>query len=508
MTERPNVHRQKYARGPFSPSKQSLSREESSKRFIRGELKDLCRRNKTKDVATDVSRKRFAITAQTQQVAQRGVENSMDGSGQLRLLDNKVKICARKYNEAKAQADRREEEVKSQNDELAQLELEATALHDMLEGNNSDTKKIARINEKITEANHCTEEMLMYRHQLNYMHRRLGDESVSMDGHIERLSATLSSAQKERDQSQDTLAEIESSLFRASTELEETVKDLHNADIERNRELSRKQQEATNAERMEKWNINRVNSNMAMHESLADENKSERDRLLRTMRERRSQLRGFNKSTDENMPKLASLEDTLTQIEQTTGVISITEIVNKMRNHDEYLLRLTKEKMGAEERLKCAKSSFAKDQDALAQLKTQGMSTTELNREILNDIKASIAAEKSGGKIVMSTIKRLENLLIGLRQGGIGLYNRLLPFHSSLLNEEAPVLGEMDSTNAVQAASDTMEMINFTEKVLGKMLLDIGGIRFVESRVGNGKEVIGPESPTEMMNCRVTPKVR
>jgi hypothetical protein len=179
-----------------------------------------------------------------------------------------------------------------------------------------------------------------------------------------------------------------------------------------------------------------------------------------------------------------------------------------MKNYKERHHRLTKEKIDTEERLKVAKASLSKDQDTLMQLKTQGFGTTDLNREILDDIKTSISTEKTGGKIVTSTNKRLENLLIGLRQGGIGLYNRLLPFHSTLLNEEAPVLGEMDSTNAIQAASDTMEMINFTEKVLGKMLLEIGGIRFVDSRAGIGKdEVVGPDSPTEITNCRVLPKV-
>lgn len=507
-TDQPSIHRRHVSRVPLSPSKQSLSREESSKRFTRGELKDDCRRNKTKNIAADSSRKRIAITVQTQQVAQHGVGNPTNASGQLRMLDDKVKTCARKYNEAKVQSDRLEKEVKSRSDEFAELELEATALHEMLEGNNSDAKKIASITEEIKEANYFAEEMLLYRHQLNYMYQRLGDNSVSLDGQIGELSATLSSAQKERSRCQNVLAEIESSLFRASAELDETVKSLQIVDCERNRELSRKQQETANAERMEKWNIDRVNSNVAMHESLVDENRAERDRLQRTVRERRSQLRALNKLIDENLPKLASLEDTLTQIEHATGLISITEMVHKMRNYDEYQLRLTKEKMDAEERLKGAKLTFAKDEDSLAHLKTQGLSTTELNREILDDIKASISAEKSGGKIVKSTNKRLENLLIGLRQGGIGLYNRLLPFHSSLLNEEAPVLGEMDSTNAVQAASDTMEMINFTEKVLGKMLLEIGGIRFVDSRIGTGKEVASPESPTEMMNCRVTPKVR
>ncbi|KAL7431862.1 hypothetical protein ACHAXH_002612, partial [Discostella pseudostelligera] len=140
----------------------------------------------------------------------------------------------------------------------------------MLEGENSDAKKIASITEDINEADHCSEEMLVYRHQLNYMHQRLGNNSVSLDGQIGEMSATLSSAQKERDRSQNMLSELESSSFCASTELDDTIKYLLIVDNERSRELSRKQQEAVSAERMEKWNINRVNSNMAMHESLAD----------------------------------------------------------------------------------------------------------------------------------------------------------------------------------------------------------------------------------------------
>jgi hypothetical protein len=36
--------------------------------------------------------------------------------------------------------------------------------------------------------------------------------------------------------------------------------------------------------------------------------------------------------------------------------------------------------------------------------------------------------------------------------------------HSTLLDGEAPTLGELTSMNAIQAASDTMEMIGVTEK--------------------------------------------
>eukprot|EP00579_Thalassiosira_antarctica_P011185 CAMPEP_0201919904 /NCGR_PEP_ID=MMETSP0903-20130614/8658_1 /ASSEMBLY_ACC=CAM_ASM_000552 /TAXON_ID=420261 /ORGANISM="Thalassiosira antarctica, Strain CCMP982" /LENGTH=570 /DNA_ID=CAMNT_0048456527 /DNA_START=257 /DNA_END=1969 /DNA_ORIENTATION=+ len=450
------------------------------------------------------SRKRNAMAVHNQRVTQRGAD-PVDTSTQLRSLDVGVKLCARKYNEAKAQAGRLEEEVKSRSDELIELEREAKALHEMLEGNNADARKITQLSAEIQEANDCSEDTLLYRHQLNHMHQRLRKNSVSLDGHIGEMSATLSSAQKEGDRSQKMLAELESGLTCASIELDETIQDTRIVEDERNRELSMKQLEASDAGRMEEWNRERVNSNLAMQVSLADANKTERDRLQRTIRDGESQLKELSKSIDENAAKLTSFEESFAHVKHATGVNSLTEMVHKIIDHEENHNQLMQEKKDAEERLKAAKTSFSKDQTALAQLKTNGFGTTELSRDILDDIKGSIASEKTEGKIVKSTNKRLEDLLIGLRQGGIGLYNRLLPFHSTLLNGQAPKLGEMDSTNAIQAASDTLEMISFTEKILGKMLLDIGGIRFVDSKAGRGKGA-GSESPTERMNCRVSPK--
>ena len=493
--------------GPLHSSSKTSRVEILSKPFSRSELHDACRRHKAKEIAAlAAARKRDALAVQNQRVSQRGAE-PVDASAQMRSLDVGVKLCARKYNEAKSQADRLEEEVKSRSDELIELEREAKALHEMLEGNNADARKIARLSAEIQETNDCSEDTLLYRHKLNHMQQRLWKNSVSLDGHMGEMSATLTSAQKERDRSQKMLAELESGLTFASVELDDTIQDTRIAEDERSRELSTKRLEASDAGRMEKWNRARVNSNLAMQESLADANRTERERLQHTLREHRSELKDLSKTLEENASKLSMFEEAFTHVKQATGVNSLTEMVHKITHHEETHHQLMKEKKDAEERLKAAKTSLSKDLEALAQLKTNGFGSTELNRSILDDIKGSIVSEKTEGKIVKSTNKRLEDLLIGLRQGGIGLYNRLLPFHSTLLNGEAPKLGEMHSTNAVQAASDTLEMISFTERVLGKMLIDIGGIRFVDAKA-EGKET-GPESPgsAERTNCRVTPKV-
>mmetsp|Transcript_18653 Transcript_18653/g.40578 ORF Transcript_18653/g.40578 Transcript_18653/m.40578 type:complete len:621 (-) Transcript_18653:193-2055(-) len=491
--------------GPLSSRNASRTVEITQGKFTRSQLEDACKRNKTKEIAAmAASRKRNAMAVQNQRVTQRGVD-PVDTSSQLRSLDAGVKLCARKYNEAKAQAGKLDDEVRSRSDELIELEREADALHEMLEGNNTDARKITQLSAEIQETHDCSENTLLYRHQLNHMHQRLQKNSVCLDGHIGEMTITLSSAQKERDRSQKMLAELESGLTCASIELDETIQDTRIVEDERNRELSMKQLEASNAGRMEEWNRERVNSNLAMQVSFADANKDERDRLQRSIRDGESQLKDLSQSIDENTAKLTSFEESFAHIKHATGVNSLEEMVRKIIDHEQNHNQLMQEKKEAEERLKAAKTSLSKDLKALAELKTNGFGTTEVNRDILDDIKSSIASEKTEGKIVKSTNKRLEDLLVGLRQGGIGLYNRLLPFHSTLLNGGAPKLGEMDSTNAIQAASDTLEMISFTEKILGKMLVEIGGIRFVDSKSSRGKGA-GSESPTERINCRVSPK--
>jgi hypothetical protein len=449
------------------------------------------------------SRKRDARSIQNQRSATRG-NDTVDAASQMHSLDAGVKLCARKYNEAKAQADKLSDEVNSRCDELIELERESMALHEMLEGNNSEAIKITRLSAEVKETNDSSEQALLYRHQLHHMYHRISNNSVTMDGHIGEMSTTLSSIQREKDRAQKMLAEVESGLTFASIELDDTIRDTNIAEEERNRELTIKRNEASDASRMERWNRERIDSNISLHQQLVGGDKSEIERIHRSIRDRKAQLKDLNNSLDETAARLGELEGSFFHVKQATGVNSLAEMVAKFASHEENHKQLLKERRDAEDRLIAAKATVSADEEALDMLRTHGFGDTELNRDVINDIKADIIDEKSEGKIVQSTNARLEALLVGLRQGGIGLYNRLLPYHSILLNEEAPKLGEIDSTDAVQAASDTLEMINFTEKILGKILLDIGGIRRVDTKTDVEKDV---NSDSPGLNIRIRPKV-
>jgi hypothetical protein len=255
---------------------------------------------------------------------------------------------------------------------------------------------------------------------------------------------------------------------------------------------------------MERWNRQRIDSNLSLHKQLAGEDKAEIERLHRSIRDKKFQLKDLKHSMENTTAKLGELEGSFLHLKQATGVNSLAEMISKISTHDENHKQLRREKKDAEDRLFAAKATLSSDEEALKRMKSLGFGDTELNRDVINGIKNDILDEKSESKIVQSTNARLEVLLLGLRQGGIGLYNRLLPYHSMLLDEEAPKLGEIDSTNAVQAASDTLEMISFTEKILGKILLEIGGIRRVDTKSGVEKD---NDTENNDLNIRIKSKV-
>ena len=450
------------------------------------------------------SRKREARSVQNQRATNRGGD-TVDAASQMQSLDAGVKLCARKYNEAKSQADKLDDELNSRCDELGELERESKALHEMLEGNNPEAKKITQLSAEIEETNNCSEQILMYRHQLHHMYNRISKNSVTMDGHIGEMSATLASLQKERDRAQKMLAEVESGLTFASLELDDTIRDTNIAEEERNRELTNKQIEANDASRMERWNRQRIDSNLSLHQQLSGGDKSEIEKIHRSIRDRKAQLKELNLSMDKTTARLGEVETSFLHLKQATGVNSLAEMVDKFSCHEDNHKQLLKEKKDAEDRLVAARATVSSDEEAFDQMKANGLGNTELDRDIINGIKSDILDERSEGKIVQSTNARLEALLLGLRQGGMILYNRLRPYHSMLLDVEAPTLGEIDSTNAAQAASDTLDMITFTEKILGKILLNIGGIHRVDTKsdVEKGGDAKSPGS-----NIRIQPKVR
>ncbi|KAL7468739.1 hypothetical protein ACHAXS_008971 [Conticribra weissflogii] len=471
-----------------------------SKPFTRAELEDACRRNKTKEIAAMAqARKRNAITRQNQRSTKLGI-NPVDTSSQLRSLDAGVKLCARKFNEAKAQADKLEEEVKARCDEIIGLEREAAALQEMLEGSNDDAKRILDLSEEIERTNESSERILLYRHQLNYIHRRMRKKSVVWDTHVGELSDTLSSLKSEKDCYQNMLGEVEAGFLLAKTEFDESSREVRAADEERNRELILKQMEANNASEMEEWNNERVSTSMKVNQSFGGVDEQEMERLQKAIHDRKSQLDHLSKLTHESAAEISRFEESMSHIKHSTGVNNLTEMINKMCQHDERQVELLRDNENAEARLNAAKKAFFEDQEELDKIKTNGIGNTDIDRNCVASIISSIQSEQSECKIMRSKNERLDVLLLGLRQGCIRLYDRLLPFYTALMGDGEPELNDIDSTNAEKAAKDTETIMKATEGVLSKMLKFIGGIDALNKFKTDPTEVIDSDSPSRGLN--------
>ena len=439
------------------------------------------------------------------------VATDSGGGGQLSTLDAGVKLCARKYNECKAQTDRLEEELGRRTDQHAELEREATVLGDMVHGNNPEAKKIAKLTGEIEGVNEQSDAKLRYRLQLNFMHHRQRKNSVALDAHMGAMSGTLSSAERERQQCEKMLGEVESSLTGVTRELDATAREMKVEQSERHTALAGKQIEASNAERLEAWRHERESSRRDLEQSLGGTYRAEKDKRLNRIRERENEMDQLNKSMEMKAGAFGTLEESFTHVERATGVNSLVEMVEKFTHYQEHLDHLSEDKGEAEDRLNYGKKALDQAHDNYDAIKANGFGDTELNREIIDDINSSIAKERVVGKVVKSTNVRLESVLVGLRQGGMGLYQRLIPFHPTLLDGDAPNLSESSTASAIQAAYDTLEMLKVTEQILKKMLDSVGGMEQVtqqgETEFDSKESTDALENPNlGENNCRIKPK--
>ena len=414
--------------------------------------------------------------------------DDIDTSAQIRALDNGVKLCARKYNDCKAEADKLAMELQKRVDEQASLEKEAVALDSMIAGDNPEAQRISSLAVEIDEANTRADEKLHYRLQLNHVLQRCRKNSVSLDKHLGAMSDTLVAARKEQEQCERMLGEVEAGFSDAVRSLESTVRTLEIEQDERNRTLADKRSDAKNSSMLESWRNERETSRQDLENSLGGNLRQEKEDLKEQMRQRQRNIKMLNKEMSTKVSDAGALEEVATTIKQATGLNDLEEVVDKLQHAKNHHEKLVSEHNNAEERLRAARHTLQDANTSSEHNTARGYGDTELNRCLQDELSQSINSEQTQGKVVRSTNVRLEAVLVGLRQGSMGLYQKLLPFHPTLLDCDPPKLSDTTSSSPIQAAYETLEILKIATLILGKMLDAIGGIGRVietEASVGN-----------------------
>ena len=394
----------------------------------------------------------------------------------MRSLDNGVKQCARKFNDCKAEADRLAMELQKRLDEQTSLEKEGAALDDMIAGNNPEAQRIAALTDEINDANTGADEKLRYRLQLNHMLQRCRKNSVSLDKHLGAMTDTLEAARKEQKQCERMLGEVEAGFSDAVRSLESTVRSLEVEKDGRDRTLADKRSDAKNSSMLETWRIERETSRQDLEKSLGGNLRQEKEELKEQMRQRQKDMKLLNKEVGIKVSVAGDLEEIGTTIKQATGLNDLEEIIEKLQHAKDHHEKMLLERDDAEDRLRAARHMLQDANVSSENNATRGYGDTELNRYLQDELSQSSSNEQMQGKVVRSTNVRLEAALVGLRQGSMGLYQKLLPFHPTLLDCDPPKLSDTTSSSPIQAAYDTLEILKVSSHILGKMLDAVGGI--------------------------------
>ena len=483
----------------------AISNTSDLKKFTRKDLENACR--KVAPSRLDASSKR-----------QRGqmdlsVSKAAGAESQLRSLDAGVKLCARKFNECKARADHLGEQLAKKRDEVIELTRERSALDHMVQGNNREAKKITKLKGDIVAANALSDAKMYYRLKLNHLYLRQRKNSIAVDAHMSELASTLDSTESERKRCKKMLGELESNLTASLHDYDQIVKEVQVESAHREIELAKKQMEVENADKMKTWRNNQESNRRDFQQALTGGHEVGKEAKLRMIKDLEEELKVLSKTIDTKSSGKDSSEEAFMHIKRATGINCLKEMVEKFTSRQDESNRLLNEKREAEERLVLSKKRLLATHDQFDQLRSNGSGETELNRSLIEEISKSIEKQRAEGKIFKSTNGRLDAVLVGLRQGGMGLYQRLLPFHPTLLDGDAPTLNNSFTSNAIDTANDTFEMLKVVQEILWKMLDAIGGIDMVSKtqkspnlRRDSMSKLENPNLGEN--NCRIQAKVR
>eukprot|EP00753_Platysulcus_tardus_P011920 PLAT3323.24.p1 GENE.PLAT3323.24~~PLAT3323.24.p1 ORF type:complete len:779 (-),score=324.31 PLAT3323.24:67-2403(-) len=481
----------------------------------------------------------------------------------LAALEQGLLRHSRKFNEVKVAADEKQVELDNLLSELRELETENALLERVATKATPEARRILTLKEEIVEAEESIAEAVHYRRTLQFMAVRLDGLHLQVDTRVKRLEDSVAAGEKEYEEVQHLMRQLQTGRARAVAALSAFRSTLAEERKAREKDLTARQQEATNAMRMEEWRKQREKQRLALEAELrgemakessapaaaaaaaagggataaaaaaaagrgdgeeadgsgaaagsgdgadgvdgegaeaaggeSDEREHERrhsgdgsggggsgggDEHGASSGEaggrRESAVDGGDATTSTSVSAVAaaaaaaaavpggskkglSFEEAFQQIRQATGVATLDEMVEKFLGQGNSRAALEEEKAEAETRLVRVKTQKETLRRQFADLKSSGIGGTELNREIYDKIDDDIMEEMASLKSTKASCERLEAVLMSVRQGALGLLQRLAPFQVLEHGEEMEV----------RAGVGTLDSLSLCEMKLMRML--------------------------------------
>ena len=401
-------------------------------------------------------------------------ETGVPRSSPLKTMESGVNYNARKFNELRTAADEKAAELKKKLDQLRAMQKEQRSLEKIGREDTQEALKIRNLLREISETSDDIDRRHHYRRQLEQMRRRLEKNQKVIQRHVSDLDLAYEAANREKLETEAARRRLEAAKTKSLLEFAEAQRLAMMEEHERQRALTLKKTEAAQASRMDDWRKERERARRDFASELkGDLSEAEEFKLQQTLTKQKRALLQVRQQHERLQKESISLESAFVAVRRTTGANSLEEVVSKFQNQEGNRKALTTEKKDAEERFAFAKKSKEHLEEKLSTLKAEG-STETPHRELADQLQQDIALSKIDLKASNAACERLENVLVALRHGAVGLYERLKPFSSLVTTTTTTPLIKTTEQEVIDSI-DSIDAIHLSEITLSKMVEVLSG---------------------------------
>jgi len=378
-------------------------------------------------------------------------------------LQENIHSMARKFNGVKMEADRKAALLDRLKDSVVDIRAEVDMLEENLDNRTPESQRINALMAETQKVKKDMEDKLFYQNQLQHMTRRLTKNQMSFDAYLAGMEEAYHSCVKEYDEVKLLQRQLDAGNTQAMFQLQDTKKALEEERSVREEALQSRRADAENSRRIEEWRksreAERKDYEAEMRGDLSSESENQlQNRLIESERNQQA-LEAVTKAQNE---KVTTLEEAFQKIRQATGVRTVDEMVEKFMGQGANTAALEAEQREAEERLQRARKKLEETSVAYNEVKASGIGGTELNREVYDTLDEDISQARAALKMNKAACERLESVLVAVRQGAMGLAQRLTPFKGMIEHHE--------ELNISHSGNESLDSLHISELKLTKMV--------------------------------------
>lgn len=353
---------------------------------------------------------------------------------QLSIVEDGVNNSARKYNELKVACDRKTYELKAKLDELEGQKLQYDELCRMKKASTFESARIEAIKKDLNVVSDDLQRLDHQKRQLMHMLQRLKKNQILFEAHMNGMTDCYNAVHKEYAEVVLLRRGLDAGLAKTQAVHETTANRVNEARHERLMSLNQRKAELKNAHRLKTWLKERVAQKIALSNGLrGDLTRDEEQFLKQQVKEKEEKTRDLQKSNEENQKRAQLLERAFMRIKQLIGVATFEEIVEKFHMQRVNKINIEREVREVEHRLSLLKSEYTRQEQQYRDMKSSGALGSAgdvVTRDMTVQLEEEIGTAKNDYKLWRAELERLNNILISLQQGGLGLHIRAAPYAS------------------------------------------------------------------------------